>query len=175
MMRIAYVNADCGIPVFGDKGASVHIQEMVRAIRNARSEYDVQPGRRIEALFSAGRHLSLVQEQLPILTSLAQLDTQRFTLAESLEIPEKSVTLVAGGVTIGLPLAGLVDLEAERGRLRQQLANAQKQVAANAARLDNPGFVDNAPDHVIEATRRRLAEWRSKQEQIEERLQALED
>jgi valyl-tRNA synthetase len=150
------------------------IQEMVRAIRNARSEYNVQPGRRIEARFSAGSLLPLVQEQLPILASLAHLDTQHIALEKNLEIPEKSVTLVAGNVTIGLPLAGLVDLKAETSRLQKELANAQKQVASNAARLENPGFVNNAPDHVVEATRRRLAEWQSKQGQIEERLRALE-
>jgi valyl-tRNA synthetase len=95
-------------------------------------------------------------------------------LAETLEIPAKSASMVAGGVTIALPLADLVDLDAEITRLRKELANAQKMVGSTAARLANPGFVNSAPAHVIEGARQQLAEWESKNAQIEERLAALE-
>jgi glycosyltransferase involved in cell wall biosynthesis len=50
-MRVAYLNADCGIPVFGDKGASIHIQEMVRAMQAVGADVRVvatRPGRAID-------------------------------------------------------------------------------------------------------------------------------
>jgi len=161
-------------PDDGALAAFERIQEIIRAIRNARAEYDVKPGRRIAALVSAGEHLPLIEEELPVIARLAQLDSQRIQLAESLDAPDKAVTLVAGGVTISLPLAGLVDLEAELARLGKELANAEKQVKSNAGKLNNPGFVNNAPAQVVEATRQRLAEWQNKQAQIRERLDTLQ-
>ncbi len=149
------------------------VQEIVRAIRNARSEYTVPPGRRIGALISAGEHLALLQAQLPLIASLASLDTAHVNLAETLAIPAKSAHMVAGGVAIALPLADLVDLEAEIARLRKELANADKMVSSTAGRLANPGFVHSAPAHVIDGARRQLAEWEGKQAQIQERLAAF--
>ncbi len=154
--------------------AFARVQDIVRAIRNARSEYNVPPGRRIGALISAGEHLALLQEQLPLIASLAGLDVQHVQLAETLEMPAKAASMVAGGVTIALPLADLVDLDAEIARLRKELANAEKMAGSTAARLANPGFVNSAPAHVIEGARQQLLEWQSKQTQIQERLAALE-
>ncbi len=150
------------------------VQEIVRAIRNARSEYNVTPGRRIGALISAGKHAELVQRELPVIASLATLDLEHVKVAASLEIPAKSASMVAGGVTIALPLADLVDLDVELARLRKELANARKMADSTAARLANPGFVNNAPENVITGARQQLAEWQAKQTQIEERLAALE-
>ncbi len=154
--------------------AFARVQDIVRAIRNARSEYNVPLGRRIGALISAGEHLALLQAQLPVIASLASLDPQHVQVAETLEIPAKSASMVAGGVTIALPLADLVDMDAEISRLRKELANAEKMASSTAARLANPGFVSSAPVHVVEGARQQLAEWQSKQAQIQERLAALE-
>ena len=150
------------------------VQEIVRAIRNARAEYNVTPGRRIGALISAGKHGDLVQRELAVIASLATLDPEHVQVADSLEIPAKTASMVAGGVTIALPLADLVDIDVELARLRKELANAQKMASSTAARLANPGFVNNAPDNVIAGAQAQLAEWQGKQTQIEERLAALE-
>jgi valyl-tRNA synthetase len=149
------------------------IQEIVRTIRNARAEYNVPPSRRIGALISAGEHLALMQRELPVVASLATLDPAHVSVAALLEIPAQSIQLVAGGLTIALPLADLVDLDAEIGRLRKELANADKMIAGTAARLANPGFTDNAPANVVEGARKQLAEWENKKAQIEQRLRAL--
>jgi valyl-tRNA synthetase len=153
--------------------AFARVQDMVRAIRNARSEYNVPPGRRIGALISAGEHLALLREQLSLIASLAGLDLGHVQLAETLEMPAKAASMVAGGVTIALPLADLVDLNAEIARLRKELANADKMVSSTAARLANPGFVNSAPAHVVEGARQQLTEWESKKAQIRERLAAF--
>ncbi|MCS6845211.1 MAG: valine--tRNA ligase [Caldilineales bacterium] len=150
------------------------VQEIVRAVRNARAEYNVPPGRRIGALISAGDHLALVQQELPVIAALAGLDPAQVTLGESLPAPAQSIALVAGGVTVSLPLADLVDLEAELARLRKELANAEKMAAGAAARLANPGFVNSAPPAVVEGARKQLAEWEAKKAQLQERLAMLQ-
>jgi valyl-tRNA synthetase len=153
--------------------AFARVQDIVRATRNARSEYNVPLGRRVGALISAGEHLALVQDQMPLIASLASLDLQHVHVADTLEIPAKSASMVAGGVTIALPLADLVDLDAEIARLRRELANAEKMVASTTGRLANPGFVNSAPAQVIAGARQQLAEWESKKTQIQERLAAF--
>jgi valyl-tRNA synthetase len=150
------------------------IQEIVRAIRNARSEYNVPPGRRIGALIDAGEHLLLIQEQMAVISGLAALDPAHVQLGAHLSMPAKSVALVAGGATIALPLADLVDLDAEIARLRKELANADKMVNGTTSRLGNPGFVNSAPAHVVDGARKQLADWESTKAQIEQRLSALE-
>ncbi len=150
------------------------VQEIIRAIRNARSEYNVPPGRRIGAVINAGEHLPLIEREQAVIASLASLDLVHLNLGRTLEIPAQSVQLVAGGVTVALPLADLVDLDAEIVRLRKELANAEKMVSSTSARLTNPGFTDNAPANVIDGARKQLAEWENKKAQIEERLRALE-
>ena len=98
------------------------IMEVIRAIRNARAEYRVEPARRIEAIIVAGEHCELLSQQRDILTTLARLDDEKLQIVESLaEKPRHALALVVKGVEVYLPLAGMVDLKAEIQRLRAEL------------------------------------------------------
>ncbi|MDH7486024.1 MAG: valine--tRNA ligase [Anaerolineae bacterium] len=149
------------------------IMDIVHAIRNARAEYDVPPGRRIAALVSAGEQTPLLREQQAILVSLARLDEARLQIAPALEVAEKAVTLVVGGVTVHLPLAGMVDLEAERARLSGELAQTVQRIARAEALLANPGFTGHAPAEVVQRERDKLAELQAQREKLEAQLQSL--
>jgi valyl-tRNA synthetase len=105
------------------------IQEMVRAIRNIRSEYKVEPGRRITCTISASDKAGIIEAQKKTFASLAGIDLEGLTIVDNpLEPSEDRVTLVISPVEISLPLAGLVDLEAERARLEKELTEAQSQI-----------------------------------------------
>jgi valyl-tRNA synthetase len=149
------------------------VQEVVRAIRNVRSEYDVPAGRRIAAQFSAGEFAPLMQTSLPVTAMLARLDASRVEIAASLPAPDKAATLAVAGVAVYLPLAGLVDLDAERKRMQGELDNIEKQIQRIATNLDNPGFTGKAPPNVIEREQLKLAELREKREQVAARLAEL--
>ncbi len=149
------------------------IQEVVRAIRNVRSEYAVEPGRRIAASFSAGEHFNLIEGELPLLASLTRLDLTQVTIAPDLGPPDKSVTLATAGITIYLPLAGLVDLEAERIRLQKEIDNIVKQLNRIEGLLGNPGFVAKAPPEVIDREQAKQEELRTRHQQLLERLTTL--
>jgi valyl-tRNA synthetase len=71
-----------------------------------------------------------------------------------------------------LPLAGLVDLEAERGRLSRKLAEIEDRVARSQALLAGE-FARRAPAHVVQRERDKLAELGAEQARLEERLAAL--
>ncbi|MCC6166245.1 MAG: valine--tRNA ligase [Caldilineaceae bacterium] len=149
------------------------IQEIVRAIRNVRSEYNVEPARRIAAQISAGDYAALLQNNLPILASLARLNPAQTTIAAVLPATDKVVTLAVAGSTVYLPLAGMVDLEAERNRLQKEIDNLDKQIQRAIGLLANPGFVNKAPAEVIERERAKQAELQTKRSQLLERLSTL--
>lgn len=149
------------------------IQEIVRGIRNARSEYNVEAARRIATQISAGDYAQTLQENVALLTRLAQLDGNAIAIAATLPAPEKAITLAIGGVTIYLPLAGLVDLEAERKRLQKEIENLDKQAQRIEGLLGNPGFTNKAPADVIERERAKVTELKEKRGQLAERLSEL--
>jgi valyl-tRNA synthetase len=150
------------------------LQEIIRGIRNARSEYNVEPSKRISAQISAGDHTTMLTENLPLLINLARLDASQISIEPELPAPDKAVTLAIGGVTVFLPLAGLVDTQAELARLRKELENVENQIQRSEGLLANPGFVNKAPDQVVQRERDKLAELRSRQAQLRERLTDLE-
>ena len=149
------------------------VQDIVRAIRNVRSEYNVEPGRRIAAELSAGEQAATLQAAKPLLVSLARLDAEHMAIAPELPAPDKAVTLATGGVTVYLPLAGLVDLDAERLRLQKEIENLDKQMARSEGLLNNTGFVAKAPPEVIDRERAKHAELQGRRGQLAERLAGL--
>ena len=149
------------------------IQEMVRAIRNARSEYNVEPARRIAAQISAGAEAGLLADNLPVIASLARLDQAQVTIGAQLPAPEKAITLAVGGMTVYLPMAGLVDLEAEKTRLGKEIENIDGQLRKLDGLLNNPGFVNKAPANVLEREKSRQTELQEKREQLAARLATL--
>jgi valyl-tRNA synthetase len=149
------------------------LQESVRAIRNARSEYAVEPARRIAAMVEAGEYVDVFQKNAAVLASLARLDAQSLTIQAEMAAPEKAVTLAAGGVTVYLPLAGMVDLDAERTRLQKEIDNLERQLQRSEGLLNNPGFTAKAPPEVIQRERDKIAELTERRTQLSERLAAL--
>ncbi|MEZ4734680.1 MAG: valine--tRNA ligase [Caldilineaceae bacterium] len=150
------------------------LQEIVRAMRNARSEYNVEPARRIAAQINAGEYVAMLQANLPLLLALARLDDNAVQIAQDLPAPEKAVTLAVGGVTVYLPLAGLVDLAAERQRLQKELDGLAGQLRKIEGLLNNPGFVNKAAANVVERERNRQRELQEKHTQLTERLAELD-
>ena len=72
-----------------------------------------------------------------------------------------------------MPLEGLIDVEKECARLRTELAGLEKQLASLEARLANPGFVERAPAHVVEAERAKATEWRARRDLLRTRIEGL--
>jgi valyl-tRNA synthetase len=146
------------------------LQEIIRAIRNVRSEYNVEPARRVTALFSTDGYTELLRQNRDLLVSQARLVEEDLQIDQSIPAPEKSVALAAGGVSIYLPLAGMVDLDAERQRLQKELDNVTGQIDRSEKLLNNPGFVAKAPEEVINRERAKITELTSRREQIQANL-----
>ncbi len=148
------------------------IMEIVRAIRNARAEYDVKPGQLLAASIAAGDRAEGLQLHAEILCTLARVDPARLTIGAQVDTPEKALTLVTGSVTTYLPLADLVDFEAERARLAKELADTQSQITRGRNLLDGP-FAQRAPANVVQRERDKLAELEARGIRLRERLAEL--
>jgi valyl-tRNA synthetase len=149
--------------------------ELIRAVRNIRSEYNVEPGKRIPATIVAGDHLPILERHTGIISALARLDGEQLTLTATLkQQPAQAVSqVVSGGVEIFLPLTGMVNLEAERKRLSKDLTQLEKRINGSQGKLKNQGFVQKAPPEVVAAERGRLADMELQAEKLRSQLAAL--
>jgi valyl-tRNA synthetase len=148
------------------------LMELIRGIRNRRAEYRVTPGRRIPALVAAPSSLDVLEEQHAVLSSLAKLDPEQVTIAESIEPPGQAATIVVGEVTCYLPLAEIVDLGEERERLSEELADVDERIARSVELLAGT-FATRAPEHVVQRERDKLADLQMERGKLEDRLAAL--
>jgi valyl-tRNA synthetase len=132
------------------------LQEIVRSIRNVRAEKSVPPTRKLQASIAASEKAGLLQDQAEALTALAGLDPASLRIVASApKKREEGVTLVIGPAEIHLPLAGMVDVEAERARLSKELADHEAQIK-RLEQLLAGDFGSKAPARVVERERDRL-------------------
>jgi valyl-tRNA synthetase len=147
----------------------------VRAIRNARTEAGVEPGRWIAAEIFPGRHRAAFETARRELSSLARVADDELVMLNG--IPESSqgaLTAVAGNVVAMLPLVGMVDLEAERDRLRKEIAATIAERDRARAQLGNEAFVSRAPEQVVAVQRQRLATAQEQISLLERRLAEMD-
>ena len=151
----------------------------VSELRTLRAEYNVPPGKPIDAVVVPGRGevegrrldtRALFEAEAPTIARLA-----RTTLRVQEDAPTEAAAhaVLPGGTSLVLPLAGLVDVAKECARLRGELASLEKQLGALEARLSNEGFTSRAPEQVVEAERRKRDEWRTRREQLASKVRQL--
>jgi valyl-tRNA synthetase len=87
--------------------------------------------------------------------------------------PPGAVQLVVRGEVVALPLAGVVDLVAERARLAKEMAKADADIARVDAKLGNPNFVARAPEEVVEEEKEKREEALARKAKIAEALERL--
>jgi valyl-tRNA synthetase len=152
----------------------VTLIEIIRGIRNIRAEYDVPPGRRIEALISAGEWTVLLENQRETLVKMATLESASLRIERAIaDPPQQAATTTVGGITVYLPLAGLVDLAAERTRLQKEMDNLNAQIERSEKLLGDDNFAARAPAQVVQRERDKLETLRLEHSEIEKRLQSL--
>ncbi|MFA5516845.1 MAG: hypothetical protein WDA20_11220 [Desulfuromonadales bacterium] len=131
--------------------------EVIRGIRNIRSEMDINPGRQIPVVLDCrtADALSVVREGERYIRALARVDALHYGVG--IDRPEKAATQVAGEVEILVPMAGLIDLAEEEKRLQREVAKVAKDVDLFEKKLSNEAFVAKAPAEVLEKDRSKLA------------------
>ena len=132
-------------------------QSTVRSIRNARAEYEVEPGKKIQAsvVTSSPSLCRYFTQERQSLALLAKLDGDTLQITEGVVKKERGADakrielVVKEGLEVVLPLAGLFDPAKEIDRLQKQGEKISKELEGLEKRLSNKNFVDKAPENVV--------------------------
>lgn len=174
IMISAYPTADTALLDEQAEADFALLQELIVGVRNVRNEYKVEPARWVAATVVAGSYTTMLQNQALLISRLARIGADQLTIVAALaEKPQQVATVVIGAIEAFLPLAGLVDLAAERARLTKELETAAADVSRREARLANPNFVNKAPDAVVQRERDGLLAAQAAVERLRERLAVL--
>lgn len=149
------------------------MQELVIAVRNTRSAYKVDLKKKIDVLVRAGSQdtLKRIENFKAVVCSLGGIGELVVTTDV---LPTAGVVkTVVGENEIAVELSGLVDLEKERERLKQEIQETQKYLDSLNNKLSNTEFTDKAPSHVVQSMREKQVEASSKLGTLKEQLTAL--
>ncbi len=155
-----------------DERAFARMQAATRAIRNARAESNIEPGKRIAAIV-AGPYSAEFHALRAEFAFLARIAPDALRIEADAPAPDGALTLAVDDFAIYLPLDGLVDADAERTRLAREIEAAEAEVGRANVMLDNAGFVARAPEKVVQVQRDRLAAAQERARLLRERLAAL--
>lgn len=150
------------------------IQEIIRAIRNWRSENNIALGKRIsDTLVVSDTYTTILKEQANVIAALAQLDYASIKIVESLpQKPADSVALVVGLVEVYLPLTGIIDREEEQKRLQKELAEVEAQIQ-RLEQLLASSFSQKAPPAVVQKERDKLAVYIETRGKLKDQISSL--
>jgi len=135
------------------------VKQFILAIRNIRGEMDISPSKPLSVLLAnaSSDDVRRINENESFLASLAKLEA--FTLLENKDDAPACATSYVGNLEIMIPMAGLIDVEAELARINKQLEKAEKGLAQVQNKLANEKFVNNAPEAVLAKENAKLAEF----------------
>ncbi|HEX9190471.1 MAG TPA: hypothetical protein VF847_00135, partial [Candidatus Deferrimicrobiaceae bacterium] len=149
-----------------------HLMEVIRAVRNIRSELNVPPARKVEVRLK-GQHgdLAFLRDHEEIVRRLAR--AERVAYVDPDYIPEQDATAVVNDIEVCLPLAGLIDFDQEARRLRKEIEKGNAELSRVAGQLLNDRFVANAPPDIVDALRDRQAALEQKLSKLGKNLELV--
>jgi len=146
------------------------VQELIRAIRNLRSEYKIEPARKLHAVFVSSNLQILLESQKLVLCDLAGLDPDLTEIrADKPESQDGMAGLVVNEVEVLVQLADAKDDAAEEERLRKELAEVESQIGRLEGLLASP-FAQKAPEKIVQAEREKLETYKISAEKLRARL-----
>jgi valyl-tRNA synthetase len=156
------------------EGQAGLVLDVIRAIRNIRAERGVEPARFVEAyVVTAPAGLRAAEASRPVIEALARVRPLHIVDEAGAAPKEQAVAVILQGAEVVLPLAGLLDIEAERARLRGQAAEAEAEVQRLEGKLANEQFRSRAPQEVVAKEEGRLTAARARLEGLQARLREL--
>ena len=148
-----------------------HVKELVKGIRNLRTEMDVPPSRKAKVfIVSEDKALCETFESMKKtyqnLISASEIDVQ----SDKAGIGEDAVSVVIPGAVVYMPLEDLVDMEKEKERLLKEEERLKKELARSHGMLNNEKFVSKAPAAKIQEEKDKLAKYEQMMATVQERL-----
>ena len=149
------------------------IKGIIVAIRNIRGEMDISPAKAIPVFLNKGTESDQekLEEYRPYLEKLAKVESIKW-LKPGEEVPS-AATQLHGDIEILVPMAGLIDVDAERARLEKEIAKLTTGMKAVSGKLNNKKFTDNAPEAVVAKERRKAEQMSTALTALQEKFEEL--
>ena len=146
---------------------------LIENIRSARQQMHVPAGLKIPLIY---QEMTTAAEKTFERNSIMIMKLARIIHAEkSSRFPKGTVSVSAAGAIFGLPLANVIDIDAEKNRLVKTNEKLIKEISSMEGRLNNPKFVKSAPPEVVNETRENLEKRKEEEAQITNALKRLEE
>lgn len=145
------------------------VKAFVMGVRRIRSEMDIAPSKALPVLLQdyAENDKTLFQENEAFVKTLAKIESVEWLTDE--QAPESATALI-GDMKILIPLAGLIDKDAEIARLEKEIGKITANLEKSEAKMSNASFVDKAPEAVVAKERQRIEEMHTAVKQLNEQL-----
>ena len=170
IMLRRFTEAD-DIPSFPEEeGAMERVIDAIRAIRARRAEMNVPPSRKAKVTIVTNYPEAFGEAVYPFFERLAS--AQSVELCDSYS-DDTAVRIITDSAAIYMPLADIIDFEAEKKRLGTELDKVNGEIARLEGKLSNESFTSRAPAAVVDAEREKLARYIEKKNGIEQALAAL--
>ena len=149
------------------------IKEVITAVRNIRGEMKIAPSRDLDLYLHNGdeNDRQRLDANRVFLGKLAKLNS--ITWLKPDESAPPSATQLVGDMEILVPMAGLIDKDAELERLDKEIDKLKDEVHRSEAKLRNESFVDKAPKEVVDKERAKLDDYRSSLARLEEQMEKI--
>jgi len=143
------------------------IKQFILGVRRIRAEMDIAPSKPLSILLQNGNTADQqkLESHKPLLINLARLSEIKW-LANDVHAPESAIALV-GEMRILIPLADLIDKDAELKRLDREIVKLRKELDKVTMKLNNPQFTERAPAPIVEKERQKLIEMEMALKQLE--------
>ena len=150
------------------------VRDVIEGVRNIRGEMNISPAKPIPLLFSKGQESdqAKLEANRSFLIKLAKLESVTWLPAGE-EAP-LSATALVGQMEVLVPMAGLIDKDAELARLTKELAKLNGEIKRFNGKLSNAKFVDNAPAEVVDKEREKLAEAEAAAATLQQQVAKIE-
>jgi len=148
--------------------------EIIRSIRNARAQYKVESSRWVEAQICSNQLTSAITPYSQTIQALARARPVTFPGSREEAPPrENTLVMVLKESEVIIPMESMIDLEAERKRLQDEIEKSQAEIARLEARLNNEDFLTKAPAAVIDKERQKLYSLTDKLERLKQQVLKL--
>ena len=150
------------------------VKGFVLCIRSIRGEMDIAPSKPLPVLLrnASSEDIRRLEENAIFLHSIAKLET--VTILNKDENAPACATSLLSSLEIMIPMAGLIDKDAELARIAKALDKLEKDFARTQGKLSNEKFVRNAPEAVISKEKSKLADFTMQMEKLHEQRISIE-
>jgi valyl-tRNA synthetase len=144
---------------------------LISEIRSVRAEMNVPAGAKVAVVITGANDETKARLKTHESAILRLARAETVSLADN--APSGSAQIIVGEATICLPLAGVIDLNAEKARLAKEVGKLEGEISKVEKKLSNPKFVEKAPDEVVQGEREKVAESKEKLEKVQVALNRL--